>query len=119
MIRETNGDTLIYLIPSQLNFLNAGTHIDRIKKIVPKYKIVIFALRFLFHIDLDGIDALEEMISIAERTSIVILSGCKQSGTKKEVEEGISKRPWFQEKMREGLVFKYYVFLKVNLFSNF
>jgi len=57
---------LVYRIPGDLTYLNAPSHTDRSKKIPERYKTIILSLRHLFYLDLDGLDALTDMVQVWE-----------------------------------------------------
>jgi SulP family sulfate permease len=54
---------LVYSIKGQLTYTNAQAHVERFEKKMGGAGIIIFRLRELSYIDLDGIDALEEIIT--------------------------------------------------------
>lgn len=65
-IDTKNHDTLVYSIKGQLAYINCQSHIIRFEEKINKYKNVIFRLRELYFIDLDGVDAIEEIIVMLE-----------------------------------------------------
>lgn len=63
---KENGDILLYSFSGKLAYINSRAHIDRFEKDLTKYKIIVLRLRSVYFIDLDGAEALDEIISIAE-----------------------------------------------------
>lgn len=57
-------ETLVYSIKGQLVYINAQSHTSRFSQNLNGYKNVIIRLRELSFIDLDGVDALDEIIEI-------------------------------------------------------
>ena len=105
---DVSGDTLVYTIAGQLTYVNASSHFDRIKRIAHKYKVIIFSMRHLYYVDLDGVDLLGQMIAFAEKSSVVLLAGCNHSGVKEDVDCDLGKRKWYSDKSRDGLIFSDY-----------
>ena len=71
--RQAN--VMVYRILGPLSYVSAPNHVIRVKKLVAKasnVEYVIFLLRSLSHIDLDGIDALREMIDVFEQKNIKV-----------------------------------------------
>eukprot|EP01102_Stenamoeba_stenopodia_P010569 TRINITY_DN3204_c0_g2_i2.p1 TRINITY_DN3204_c0_g2~~TRINITY_DN3204_c0_g2_i2.p1 ORF type:complete len:642 (-),score=144.96 TRINITY_DN3204_c0_g2_i2:212-2137(-) len=98
------GDTLVYRIPGDLTYLNAPSHIDRSKKIPDRYKTVILSLRHLFYLDLDGLDALSDMVSIWEMEKRrVIIAGVNES-----CKDMLHHCKWYKDKEATGLAFPSY-----------
>lgn len=68
--------TLVYSIKGQLAYLNAQAHIDRFEKKLSDYEHVVLRLRELHFIDLDGVDAFDEIVSIiSDQGKKVYVSG--------------------------------------------
>lgn len=61
-----NCETLVYSIKGQLVYINAQSHVSRFENNVNGYKNVILRLREVSFIDLDGVDALDQIIEIIE-----------------------------------------------------
>lgn len=59
--------TMVYSLKGQLAYLNAQAHIDRFEKKLTDYENVILRFRELSFIDLDGVDAFDEVVEIVER----------------------------------------------------
>jgi SulP family sulfate permease len=80
MTAHTDGDTLIYTITGQLAYLNAESHVERFQKQPVEAKRVVLRLRQLQYVDLEGMDALEELIKTLEmQGKTVLISGMNPS----------------------------------------
>lgn len=64
---------LIYSIKGKLVYLNSQAHIARFENDLAKYEWVILRLREVYFVDVDGIDALDEIIELLERRGQKIL----------------------------------------------
>lgn len=62
-----NSDTIVYSIKGQLAYINAQAHIARFEKDLNGYRQVVIRLRELYFIDLDGVDALEEIVGLIQK----------------------------------------------------
>lgn len=65
---------------------------------------IIISLRYLYYIDIDGLDALHEVIEQLEREGKLVLL----SGVNLGVSALISKAEWFLQMVSEGKVFATY-----------
>jgi len=98
---EEHGSALVYHIPGNLTYLNALSHLERVKKVSVDYSLIIISMRYLFHMDMDGLDAITDIVKELEsKEKYVFISGC--SG---QVVEMLRKAKWFQNKEAIGLVF--------------
>lgn len=69
-------DTLMYSIKGQLAYINSQAHVTRFEQDLSDYKNVILRLKELHFIDLDGVDALDEIIdTIHAQGKKVLLTG--------------------------------------------
>lgn len=64
---EERADVLLYSIKGKLAYINSRAHVSRFESGLAKYKIVILRLRSVYFIDLDGAEALDEIIGIAKK----------------------------------------------------
>ena len=62
-----NCHTMVYSLKGQLAYLNALAHVDRFERKLTDYENVILRFRELSFIDLDGVDAFDEIVDIVER----------------------------------------------------
>lgn len=71
-----DADTLLYSIKGNLTYINAQSHLSRFESGLSKYKNIILRLRELTFIDIDGIEALDEIIeTIESKKARVALTG--------------------------------------------
>lgn len=63
---DERADVLLYSIKGKLAYINSRAHVSRFETGLSKYKIVIIRLRSVYFIDLDGAEALDEIIGIAK-----------------------------------------------------
>ncbi|MCR4311833.1 MAG: SulP family inorganic anion transporter, partial [Candidatus Uhrbacteria bacterium] len=73
---EHTSDVIIYSIKGQLAYINSQSHVERFEKSLNGYKTVILRLRELAFIDLDGVEAFNEIVEhIWAQKKRVIVSG--------------------------------------------
>lgn len=58
------GHTIIYSVKGQLAYVNAASHIARFETKLNGYEQIILRLRELYFIDVDGVDAFEEIVEL-------------------------------------------------------
>lgn len=63
---KENADVVLYSIRGKLCYINSRAHVARFESELHKYKYVILRLREVYFIDLDGIEALDEIINLSE-----------------------------------------------------
>lgn len=69
-------DILLYSIKGTLMYINSRAHLSRFETNLSKYKAVVIRLREVYFMDLDGAEALDEMIAlIRKRGQKVVLTG--------------------------------------------
>ncbi|HWQ59639.1 MAG TPA: SulP family inorganic anion transporter [Candidatus Fimivivens sp.] len=72
---EESHDVLLYSFRGRLVYFNSRAHVSRFETGLAQYKYIILRLREVYYVDLDGMEALNEIISIIEsRGQKVILS---------------------------------------------
>ncbi len=64
---EDHGDVLVYRFAGQLTYINAQGHLQALSRINEETKAVVLSFRNLFYIDIDGVDAVAEMIEQLEQ----------------------------------------------------
>jgi len=97
-MQETFTDTIIYRFNGELTYINSLAHVERLKQI--NYEYTILSLKHTFYLDLDGLDALEEIIEdLKARGSTIYLVGVQDVVT-----PILRKAPWFTELRRRGYV---------------
>lgn len=99
---KENADILLYSIKGKLAYINSRAHINRFAGDLGKYKIVIIRLRSVYFIDLDGAEALDEIINlIQQKGQTVCLTSLSQSTT--SLLEAVS--PNYRSLKDRGLIF--------------
>jgi len=97
-MHETFSDTIIYRFNGELTYINSLAHVERLKRL--NYENTVLSLKHTFYLDLDGLDALEEMMEdLVARGSTVYLAGVQDIVT-----PILRKAPWFYEKRQQGYV---------------
>ena len=64
-VERHEGDVVVYRFAGQVNYINCQSHIENLIKLNGA-NVLILNFRNLFHIDLDGLDAMGEIIKSAE-----------------------------------------------------
>lgn len=62
-IRE-NREVLLYSFKGKLCYLNSRAHVSRFEKDLAQYKTIVLRLREVYYMDLDGAEALDEIVDI-------------------------------------------------------
>lgn len=70
---KEDADVLLYSIRGKLAYINSRSHLARFESNFDKYTVIILRLREVYFIDLDGAEALDEMIEVAEKRGQKIL----------------------------------------------
>ncbi|MEI6887170.1 MAG: STAS domain-containing protein [bacterium] len=92
---EEEDHTLVYTIKGQLVYVNSNAHIERFDKKLMGIENLILRLRELYFIDLDGVEAIEEILEICKKRNInVYITGvspivnemCKNSKEYRRIE---------------------------------
>ena len=70
---KEDGSILLYSIRGNLLYINSSAHISRFESdMFDNYKVIVFRLREVYMVDLDGIEALDEMINILKAKGITV-----------------------------------------------
>lgn len=96
-----DGDTIVYSVKGQLAYMNGSAHVARFEKKLNAYHNVILRMRECYFIDLDGVDAFDEIVMvIKEQKKKVMVTGVSPliAAMLEESEE-------FAKLKKEGLVF--------------
>jgi SulP family sulfate permease len=94
-------DLLIYSFTGQLAYLNAESHAEHFRTKVNGSSTVILRLRHLYQIDVDGLDALEEIIHDLEAQGKTVAI----SGMNPKIEKILAPSHVYQALAKRGLVF--------------
>jgi SulP family sulfate permease len=94
--------TLVYSIEGQLAYVNAQSHISRFENNLNGYENVILRFRSLYFIDMDGVDAFEEIVEIIEKQGRKVLV----SGINPLIEKMLVTSKHYQELKKSGRVFE-------------
>lgn len=99
---KENADILLYSIKGKLAYINSQAHINRFAGDLGKYNTIILRLRSVYFMDLDGAEALDEIISLIQKKSqTVCLTSMNQSII--NLLEAVS--PKYRELKQQGLIF--------------
>lgn len=97
---QKKNDIIIYRFNGSLTYLNMEPQLDRIRELhAPKH--VVFSFSNVYNIDLDGVEALEEMFEKVREKSI----GISLSGLSKEIVQLMEKTKSYRELHESGAVF--------------
>jgi SulP family sulfate permease len=77
---EENADILLYSIEGKLSYINSLAHVRRFEDSLKKYKVVVLRLRSVAFMDIDGVEALDEIIAtIQKRKQQVCLTSINEN----------------------------------------
>ena len=96
-----DSDTLVYSIKGQLAYINAQSHIARFEESLNGYNNIILRLRELYFIDIDGLDALSEIVDLIHKQGKKVLI----SGANPLVATELKECKEYGELEKEGCVF--------------
>ena len=99
-IEKREGDVVVYRLAGQMNYINSQSHIDNLSKINGANTLIL-NFRNLFHLDVDGLDAIGEIIeTMRSKNRKVIITSAGPF-----ILPDLSKTPWFNKLKEENLVF--------------
>lgn len=99
---EEHGDVLVYRFAGQLTYINAQGHLEALSQISADTKLVVLSFRNLFYIDIDGVDAVAEMIDLLERNGKTVYL----SGVNRLVGAMVKRSGWYGNLKDSGRVFE-------------
>lgn len=100
---EKKADILLYSIRGKLAYINSRAHVSRFETRLKKYKYIILRLREVYFMDLDGVEAINEIIDIAHaKDQIIAITSANAEVT--SLLKQLS--PEYKELKEQGLVFK-------------
>lgn len=99
-IEKHSGDVVVYRLAGQMNYINSQSHLDNLSKINGASTLVL-NFRNLFHVDMDGLDAIGEIIeTMKSKNKKVIITSAGPF-----ILSDLSKTSWFNKLKEEKLVF--------------
>lgn len=96
---ENREKAIIYRIAGPLTYFNAKSHLERIENL-PKNKPVVFNLRHMNYIDVDGFEAMEEILETLHEKNIQVYI----TGVRPEMLKGFKEHKSFVGLMNEKRV---------------
>jgi SulP family sulfate permease len=97
-----NAHALVYSMKGQLAYINAESHVARFEKDLNGYEQVLLRFRELYFIDLDGVDAFEEIVELIQRQGKTVMV----SGVSPFVTSILEGSAHFRDLEKRGLVFE-------------
>jgi len=91
-LSEMKGEAVVYRFAGELTYINAKAHIERLSQF-DNSKALILNFRNLFYIDVDGIEALDEIFESLERKNISVFV----TGVSNYVHAFIHEHAWFKK----------------------
>lgn len=99
-IERHTGDVVVYRFAGQVNYINCQSHIENLSKLNGT-NILILNFRNLFHIDIDGLDAMGEVIKNAENQNKKVML----TSAGPFIIPSLAKTDWFKKLKKEGMIF--------------
>ncbi|MFZ2522929.1 MAG: SulP family inorganic anion transporter [Minisyncoccia bacterium] len=96
---ENRDKAIIYRIAGPLTYFNAKSHLERIANL-PNNKPVVFNLRHMNYIDVDGFEAMEEILETLHEKNIPVYI----TGVRPEMLKGFKEHKSFRELLNEKRV---------------
>jgi SulP family sulfate permease len=98
---DPDAKTVVYRFSGEFVYINAQSHRIAISQVHEGIKVVIFSLRNLYYIDMDGAETLAEIIDdLQSRGVTVAISGINQI-----IDPVLHKLEWFITLKQKGLIF--------------
>lgn len=98
---EKHGDVLVYRVAGQLIYMNGLSHQKNIESVPDSIHTVILSLRNMFYIDVDGLDALREMVETLQSKG----KKFALTGVSSLAEPMLVQNAWFRSMKDKGHVF--------------
>jgi len=99
---EENADVLLYSFRGRLVYFNSRAHISRFETGLTQYKYIILRLREVFFVDLDGVEALNEIVSIIESRGQKVILSSIDANVAETLREGIKG---YDRLEKDGMIF--------------
>lgn len=97
-----HGDTLVYRFAGQLTYVNAQSHMENISKISDDTKNVVYSFRNLFFFDMDGLEAIKEMVEIQKNRGKKVIIASVGSAMRR----ALKREAWFKKMEKNKEVFE-------------
>jgi len=95
----------VYRLAGQMTYVNAFSHRKRFQTFDDKCDVVILSLRYLYYVDIDGMEVIHEMIEeFHESGKRVFLTGVNIA-----IVGMMAKADWYREMIQTGHVFSTYL----------
>lgn len=99
-VNQVSGDVLVFRFVGELNYMNAERYKELSYEIVSPTNII-FNFKNLFYVDVDGLDALDEIIyELEQKGNTVYVSGISAY-----IEPLFRRKEWYQKKVNADAVF--------------
>ncbi len=99
---EESADVLMYSFRGRLCYFNSRAHVSRFETDLSAYRCIILRLREVYYVDIDGVEALNEIISIIETRGQKVILSSIDPDVLETLREGIEG---FDRLEREGIIF--------------
>ena len=99
-IERHEGDVVVYRFAGQVNYINCQSHVNNLSKL-NEATVLILNFRNLFHIDLDGLDAMGGIIENAETQNKKVMV----TSAGPFIIPSLAKTDWFRNLKTKGMVF--------------
>ena len=99
---KEKGDTIVYSIKGQLAYVNGASHVARFEQKLNGYGHVILRLRELYFVDLDGVDAFDEIVELIQGQGKDVLV----TGVSPLVEKMLEESKAFMRLKETGHIYK-------------
>ncbi|MES2436731.1 MAG: SulP family inorganic anion transporter [Patescibacteria group bacterium] len=96
---NVKGKEVVYRFAGELTYINAKSHIERLQRISSDSAIVL-NFRNLFYIDVDGIEALDEIIEDLDRRNQSVFV----TGVNENIMKFVKDHEWFKKLVHENRV---------------
>lgn len=98
---EHHGDVIVYRLAGEVTYISSQGHLNTLKKL-SGCQTVILGFRNVFYLDLDGLEAVEEMLLHLESKGIKVII----TGVKNEILPLLSQAEWFKRRQAENKIFE-------------
>lgn len=101
LTEQTEGDVLVYRFAGELTYVNSKSHIETFATL-PHKKAIVLNFRHLFYLDLDGVEALHEIVDhLKAHGRAVYITGLNE-----HIGIFVKDQHWYHDLKSEGHVFE-------------